>query len=100
MMDDPLLGAASRLAAQIIHEDDAWAITLPHHPFAAEETIYAVAVSEIIESLREYAADWKGHPQAASNHAGNHALVRLVEASTDDQLANWLVGGHPRTRDK
>jgi hypothetical protein len=77
--------------AQIVHEEGAWVITMPGRPIAAESTSYEGALNEIVDALREYAADWNERLFAAPNHEKNWGLVQLVSYSTDDQLRDWLT---------
>jgi hypothetical protein len=64
---------------------------MPGLPIAAEGVTLNEATADLIEALREYAEDWEDHLQAAPNHAGNWALVQIIDASTDEQLAQWLT---------
>ncbi len=76
---------------QVVNEDGAWAMFIPGLPIAAEGTTLSDATDDLIEALREYAEDWEDHLHTAPNHAGNWALVQIVDASTDEQLARWLT---------
>ena len=77
--------------AEIRQEDGAWVITMPGRPIAAEASSYKGALAEIIDALREYAADWNDHLLAAPNHQQNWGLVQLIAYSTDEQLRVWLT---------
>jgi predicted RNase H-like HicB family nuclease len=79
---------------QVVNEDGAWAMFVPGLPIAAEGATLNEATADLIEALREYAEDWEDHLQAAPNHAGNWALVQIIDASTDEQLAQWLTESH------
>lgn len=79
------------LAATVVQENGTWTMFIPGLPIAAEGTTLAEATADLIEALREYAQDWKDHLQAAPNHANNSELVRIIEGSTDEQLAQWLI---------
>jgi fibrillarin-like rRNA methylase len=77
--------------AQVFEEDGAVAIVLPGRPFAVESTSLPESFEEVIDVLREYAADWQARLHAAPNH-DNWALVQLVELSSDEELTAWLTG--------
>lgn len=77
---------------QVVNEDGAWAMFMPGTPLASEGATLAEATADLIDALRDYAEDWEDHLQAAPNHAGNWALVQIIDASTDEQLAEWLTG--------
>ncbi|KQO45118.1 MULTISPECIES: type II toxin-antitoxin system prevent-host-death family antitoxin [unclassified Frigoribacterium] len=72
------------------HDDGAWAVVMEGRPFAAEAVDLDEAVADLAASLREYAADWNDHLQAAPNHSDNWGLVQLVALSDDEQLLAWL----------
>jgi len=76
---------------QVINEDGAWAMFMPGLPIAAEGSTLEEATADLIEALRDYAEDWEDHLQAAPNHTGNWALVQIIDAATDEQLAQWLT---------
>ena len=78
--------------AEIRQEDAAWVITMPGRPIAAEASSYEGALTEIIDALREYAADWNERLLTAPNHQHNWGLVQLIAYSTDEQLLAWLTG--------
>jgi hypothetical protein len=78
--------------AEITHEDDAWVITMPGRPIAAEASTYDDALAETVEALREYAADWNERLLTAPNHENNWGLVQLISYSTNEQLRAWLTG--------
>lgn len=77
--------------AEIVHEDGAWVITMPGRPIAAEAASYDVALTEMVDALREYAADWNDRLLTAPNHRQNWGLVQLISYSTDEQLRDWLT---------
>ncbi|WP_052259949.1 hypothetical protein [Pseudarthrobacter phenanthrenivorans] len=82
---------------QVVNEGGAWAMFIPSLPIAGEGTTLSEATADLLEALREYAEDWEDHLHAASNHAGNWALVQIIDASTDEQLTLWLTEGRPTT---
>lgn len=78
---------------KVFSEDGRVVAIMDGRPFASEGVTVDDAIGDLIESLREYAEDWEGHYQHATNHAQNWALVQLVNFSTDDQLNDWLERG-------
>ncbi|EUA17386.1 hypothetical protein I552_0587 [Mycobacterium xenopi 3993] len=84
---------ATRSRAEVVAETDGYSIFIPDTPIAADGSTLGEAIAEMIDALREYAADWIDHLSTAPNHAANWWLVHLVELSTDDQLADWLTAG-------
>lgn len=80
---------------QVVNEDGAWAMFIPGLPLAAEGRTLEEATLDLIDALRDYAEDWEDHLRTAPNHEENWALVQIVEASTDEQLAEWLTGSKP-----
>jgi len=46
----------------------------------------------LVDSLRDYAADWDDRLHLAPNHAENEAVVRAIQASSDEELIGYLVG--------
>jgi hypothetical protein len=77
--------------AEIVHEEGAWVITMPGRPIAAEAASYDEAITEMVDALREYAADWNDRLLSAPNHQQNWGLVQLISYSTDEQLRDWLL---------
>jgi predicted RNase H-like HicB family nuclease len=77
---------------QVVNEDGAWAMFIPGLPLAAEGRTLEEATLDLIDALRDYAEDWEDHLRTAPNHEENWALVQIVDASTDEQLAEWLTG--------
>ncbi len=77
--------------AEVVHEGGAWVITMPGRPIAAEAASYDEAIAELVDALREYAADWNDRLHSAPNHRDNWGLVQLISLSTDEQLRDWLV---------
>lgn len=88
-----LLIRAVPSTARVIAEADAWVIVIPDSPFAAEGQTLDDALDDLIENLREYASEWPQQFASAPNHAGNWALVQLVNLSTDEALREWLTSG-------
>ncbi len=86
-----LLGIVTQ-HAEVVPENDGWSIFIPGVPVAADGSSFDGAVDEMIEALREYAADWQDHLLHAANHRDSWGLVQLVAMSDDRQLREWLVG--------
>lgn len=78
--------------AQAVAEAGGWSIFIPGLPVAAAGATFDVAVTDMIDALREYADDWQDHLLDTPNHRHNWGLVHLISLSTDDQLREWLVG--------
>lgn len=78
--------------AEVVAEAGGWSIFIPGVPIAADGGSLDEAVEEMVDALREYAADWEDHLLDAPNHRDNWALVQLVTLSDDDDLRAWLVG--------
>lgn len=76
--------------AQAVPEAGGWSIMLPGLPLAADGATFDEALDDLVEVLREYAADWRDHLRHAPNHADNWALVQIIDLSIDDQLKEWL----------
>ncbi len=77
--------------AVVAAEGGRWAAFLPGLPLSGEGDDLDAALDDLIEALREYAADWNERLRTAPNHRGNWALATLVELSADDQLKGWLL---------
>ena len=77
--------------AKVVAEQGSWVIVIPDTPLAAEGESLDVAIDDLVSNLREYASEWVEHFASAPNHAGNWALVQLVNLSTDDGLRDWLT---------
>lgn len=86
------LAALSPVRAQVVAEAGGWSVFVPGLPIAADGATFEEAISEVIEALREYAADWQERLAEASNHRDSWGLVQLIVLSDDDQLRDWLVG--------
>lgn len=87
-----LLATYSR-RPEAVAEAGGWSVFIPGTPVAADGSSFDEAVDEMVDALREYAADWVDHLSTAPNHANNWWLVQLVGLSTDDELAEWLTAG-------
>lgn len=83
---------ASLHPAQAVAEAAGWSIFIPGLPVAADGATFDVAVTEMLDALREYAEDWQERLLDAPNHWNNWALVQLISLSDDDQLRDWLGG--------
>ena len=84
--------AALRISgAVVVAEGGGWAAFLPGLPIAGEGADLDGALEDLIDSLREYAADWNERLLDAPNHRDNWSLVALTELSTDEQLKAWLL---------
>lgn len=77
--------------AELVPEAGGWSIYLPGLPISADGATVEVAVDELVDALRDYAADWVDRLLYAPNHADNWGLVQLIDLSTDEQLKEWLV---------
>lgn len=78
--------------AEVVAEGGGWSVFIPGVPVAADGGTFDEAIDEMVDALREYAADWEDHLRDAPNHRGAWGLVQLVGLSTDEQLAEWLTG--------
>lgn len=86
------LAAVSPVRAQVVAEAGGWSVVIPGLPIAADGATFDEAISEVVDALREYAADWQERLAEATNHRDNWALVQLIALSDNDQLHDWLVG--------
>jgi NAD(P)H-hydrate repair Nnr-like enzyme with NAD(P)H-hydrate dehydratase domain len=77
--------------AVVTAEGGGWSAFLPGVPVSGEGVDLDSALEDLIEALREYAADWNDRLLDAPNHSGNWALVVLTELSDDQQLKGWLL---------
>jgi len=87
-----LLEEAVNRRAEVVPEQDGWSVFLPGLPVAADGSSFDEAVDEMVDALREYAADWQDHLRTAHNHRDNWGLVQLIGLSNDEQLRAWLAG--------
>jgi hypothetical protein len=78
--------------AVVAAEGGGWSAFLPGVPVSGEGEDLDAALDDLIEALREYAADWNERLVDAPNHRGHWALVALTELSGDAQLKRWLIG--------
>jgi Antitoxin of toxin-antitoxin, RelE / RelB, TA system len=84
--------AALRPSGAVVRpEGGGWSAFLPGVPVSGEGVDLDSALDDLIEALREYAADWNDRLLDAPNHRGNWALVVLTELSDDAQLKGWLL---------
>lgn len=86
------LASVNAVRPDVVAEADGWSVFLPGVPVAADGATFDEAITETIQALREYAADWQDRLLDAPNHRDNWGLVQLVVLSDDDQLRAWLVG--------
>ena len=86
------LSSLSR-SAEVVAEADGWSVFIPGTPIAADGATLTEAVAEMVDALREYAADWIDHLSTAPKHADNWGLVQLVVLSSDEELADRLSAG-------
>ncbi|HEV7931284.1 MAG TPA: prevent-host-death protein [Actinomadura sp.] len=86
------LGAVSQVRAEVVAEAGGWSVFIPGLPIAADGVTFDDAIAEMVEALREYAADWQERLRDAPNHRRHWGLVQLISLSSDDQLRDWLVG--------
>jgi predicted RNase H-like HicB family nuclease len=87
-----VLVAVNQPRAHVVAESDGWSVFIPGLPVAADGASLEEAVTEMITSLREYAADWQERLLDTPNHRDNWGLVQLIGLSDDTQLREWLVG--------
>ncbi len=77
--------------AVVAAEGGGWSAFLPGVPVSGEGDDLDGALEDLIEALREYAADWNDRLLDAPNHRGHWVLVALTELSDDAQLKSWLL---------
>jgi len=87
-----LLATVTPSRTQVVAEAGGWSAFVPGLPVAADGSTFDEAVDELIDSLREYAADWQDRLLDVVNHKGNWAVVALVGLSDDRRLREWLIG--------
>lgn len=75
----------------VVAEGGGWAAFLPGLPIAGEGANLDDAITDMIDALREYAADWNERLLDAPNHRDNWSLVTLTEPSTDEQMKQWIL---------
>ena len=85
------LAALRPAGAVVAAEGGGWSAFLPGVPVSGEGDDLDGALEDLIEALREYAADWNDRLLDAPNHRGNWVLVALTELSDDAQLKSWLL---------
>lgn len=86
------LAAVRPVRAQAVAEAGGWSVFIPGLPIAAEGVTFDEAVLDMVDALREYAADWQERLKDAPNHWEHWGLVQLINLSSDEQLQSWLVG--------
>lgn len=89
------LAAVTPSRAEVVAEAGGWSVFLPGLPVAADGEAFDDAITEMVDALREYAADWQERLREAPNHRDHWGLVQLVSLSDDEQLRDWLVGEGP-----
>lgn len=77
--------------ARVVAEGGGWAVLFPGLPIHGDGATFEDAVTDAIEALRDYAADWNERLKAAPNHVANRSLVELIELSDDGQLRAWVL---------
>lgn len=87
-----LLATAIAARAHVVSEDGGWSVFIPGMPVAADGATFDEAIDEMVDALREYAADWQERLLDVANHRDNWAVVALVGLSDDVQLREWLIG--------
>jgi hypothetical protein len=83
--------------AEVVAEADGWSVFIPGTPVAADGATLDEAITETVDALREYAADWVDHLSRIPNHTENWGLVQLVVLSSDDEIVDWIGAGRLRT---
>jgi predicted RNase H-like HicB family nuclease len=78
--------------AEVVAEGGGWSVFIPGLPVAADGETFEVAITEMVDALREYAEDWQERLADAPNHRENWGLVQLISLSDDAELRDWLVG--------
>jgi hypothetical protein len=81
------------LNVQVVAEAGGCTVFVLGLPIAADGATFEDAVAELVDALREYAADWRERLFDVPNHRDNRALVRMIDASDDEQLSRWLRSG-------
>ena len=78
-------------AVVVAEEGGGWVALLPGVPVHGDADTFDAAVDDLVEALRDYAADWNERLHAVRNHVEHRSLVELVELSDDGQLRAWLL---------
>ena len=86
------LALVSPARAHVVAEAGGWSVFIPGLPVAADGITFEEAITEMVDALREYAADWQERLADVPNHREHWGLVQLVSLSDDPQLRDWLVG--------
>jgi predicted RNase H-like HicB family nuclease len=82
-------------SVEVVAEAGGYSVFIPGTPIAADGATLDEALEEMVDALREYAADWTDRLSTAPNHRANWGLVQLVELSSDRELVTWLSGSLP-----
>ena len=85
------LAALRPADAVVTAEGGGWSAFLPGLPISGEGDDLDAALDDLIDALRDYAADWNDRLHVAANHEANWAVAALVELSTNEQLRSWLL---------
>jgi hypothetical protein len=91
-----LLAVAGPVRPQIVAEAGGWSVFLPGSPVSADGGTFDEAIAEMVDALREYAADWEERLRDAPDHRRQWGLVQLINLSDDDQIRGWLIGDGTR----
>jgi hypothetical protein len=78
--------------AEVVSEAGGWSMFISGLPLAADGATFDEALTEMIDTLREYADDWQERLLDSPNHRENWGLVQLISLSNDEQLRDWIVG--------
>lgn len=81
--------------ATVVAEGGGWSAVLPGLPFHGDGPTFEEAVDDLLEALREYAADWNARLLNVPNHIEHWAVVELTQLASDDQLRAWLLAAEP-----
>jgi hypothetical protein len=90
------LAALRPSGAVVVAEGAGWSAFLPGLPIAGTGVDLDEAIADLIDAMREYAADWNDRLLDAPNHRDNWSLVALTELSSDGQLKHWLISDERR----
>lgn len=75
--------------------DGTWSAFVPGLPAAGEGATLDRALADLIDALRDYAADWNDRLRDAPNHRQHWAIVALADRSADHELSDWLLDAGP-----
>jgi len=68
--------------AQVLPEAGGWSVFILGLPIAADGATFDEAINEMVDALREYAADWQDHLLGSSR----------TGTPTADERSSWSVG--------